>query len=196
MNAAAPIPAFKLVLLGDSGVGKTSIVQYFQHKTCSPSIDATVGASFLSREMATKSGPITLHIWDTAGQERYRSLISTYARDACGGLCIFDLSAAATFSTLDYWMRTFRECNNAESVVYAVGNKADLPRQVAEDEITQWATERSVSYFAVSAKAGVGIQQLFQAIADDIAERKPAPVMQFRAPLEVDQPPDPQNKCC
>jgi small GTP-binding protein len=188
MHGLDPVPSFKVVLLGDSGVGKTSIVQYFERQAFDAALDSTVGASFMSREMTTPHGTINLHVWDTAGQERYRSLVPTYARGACTALIVFDLSIAETFQSVQRWLQELRNFGGDSPFVYVVGNKADLVPTVPESEAAGWATGAGLTFFCVSAKTGHGVPQLFQAVADEIAAKRPAPVHQFSPPLPEREP--------
>jgi small GTP-binding protein len=196
MHSFQDVPAFKIVLLGDSGVGKTSIVQYFERQTFESTNESTVGASFMSREMRTSYGRINLHIWDTAGQERYRSLVPTYARGACAALVVFDLSAADTFQSIDRWIHEFKDIGCDGCFSYLVGNKADLTATVSDTEASNWASDASVTFFAVSAKTGAGIQDMFQAIAEEIAAKQPPSVQQFSGQPPPEIPPVKKSGCC
>jgi small GTP-binding protein len=195
MNALQSIPAFKVVLLGDSGVGKTSIVQFLQRQVCDPAVDATIGASFVSRDMSVEGGTITLHIWDTAGQERYRSLVPTYSRGACAGLIVFDLASVATFDHLDFWIKVFRDANANAGFVYIIGNKSDLPPGLPNQKAENWAAALSLRFFSVSAKLGLGVHEMFQAIAEEIAVKKPPALRQFGSP-DPEVPAKAEGRCC
>jgi small GTP-binding protein len=184
MKSLQDVPAFKVVLLGDSGVGKTSIVQQFERKAFQAQIDSTVGASFLSREIETANGPINLHIWDTAGQERYRSLVPTYARGACAALIVFDLAASDTFQSVDRWIQSFKGVTGASALIYIVGNKSDIVPTVEDAEAMLGENEYGAQLFIVSAKTGTGIDDMFHAIADEIAVKRPPAVQQFTPQIE------------
>jgi small GTP-binding protein len=196
MRSFGDVPAFKIVLLGDSGVGKTSIVQYFERKTFQDTIEPTVGASFMAREMQTGNGRINLHIWDTAGQERYHSLVPTYARSACAALVVFDLSVADTFHGLERWIQEFQTIGCEGCVSYVVGNKADLTVTVSKVEASNWAAEASVSFFAVSAKTGDGIEEMFHHIAEEISAKRPPSVQQFSVQQQPEEEPVKKQGCC
>jgi len=179
MHSDFDIPTFKIVLFGDSGVGKTSIVQYFESSCFDPAIDSTVGASFIAHEMSTQSGRLTLHIWDTAGQERYRSLVPTYARGACCAMIVFDLSDRPSFEHLDHWVSEFDGFGSPGYIIYIIGNKNDLAPEVSAEEAAGWASGHAFAIFNVSAKTGDGINAMFQEIAEDIGRKRPASVRQF-----------------
>jgi Ras-related protein Rab-5C len=194
MRSLESVPSFKVILLGDSGVGKTSIVQYFERQIFQDAVDSTVGGSFMSREMTTPHGTINLHIWDTAGQERYRSLVPTYARGACASVVVFDLSVAETFQSVDRWIQEFDTFGCQGCLVYIVGNKSDLVPTVPESA-AEWAKATGLTLFSVSAKTGDGVQLLFQAIADEIAAKRPPAVQQFSR-LSEPEPASPENAAC
>jgi small GTP-binding protein len=194
MHALEITPAFKVVLMGESGVGKTSIVQYFETQTFDPATDATIGASFVSREMSTPFGCVNLHIWDTAGQERYRSLMPTYVRGACAAVLVFDVAGQSSVANLDFWVSQFKTYADNGSV-YVVGNKCDLTPQILEDDVRTWAQADSMRTFFVSAKTGKGIDQMFQDIAEELAAKQPQTVKQHGG----ENPPKPakvQKRCC
>jgi small GTP-binding protein len=198
MNATLEIPSCKVVLFGDSGVGKTSVVQYFDHSCFDPIIDTTVGAAFVRHEMCTKSGRISMHVWDTAGQERYRSLLPTYARGAVGALVVFDLSNPLTYANVQSWIDQFPNFGCEDCMIYIVANKSDLLATVDIPAAEKWATGRGYRFFAVSAKTGNGIAEMFQAIAEAIAERKPGGTARFEvtANMPEDAPPKQSKTCC
>jgi small GTP-binding protein len=194
MHPLGLAPAFKLVLMGQSGVGKTSIVQYFETQAFDPGTDATIGASFVSREMSTPSGLVNLHIWDTAGQERFRSLVPTYVRGACAAVLVFDVALPSTFHELDFWMSQFRESNEF-GIVYVVGNKSDLPAQIFEDDVKKWAEADSLRTFFVSAKTGQGIDRMFQDIAEDLSAKRPHVTIP-NGGTEPAKPAEAEKRCC
>jgi small GTP-binding protein len=196
MNSAHDLPAFKLVLLGDHGVGKTSIVQRFEQDTFDSGIDPTIGASFLSKPFNTRHGPINLHIWDTAGQERYRSLVPTYARGACSALICFDMSAPHSFESVDYWLKKMEEIGCTGCIMYLIGNKIDLDPALSLDDARQWATSHKMKFFDVSAKTGHNIGTLFQTVADEISEKRPSAVPQYDHLLKSEGNVAEETKCC
>jgi small GTP-binding protein len=198
MQPLQGIPAFKVVLLGDSGVGKTSIVQQFERKEFQPAKDSTIGASFMSREIETGNGPIKLHIWDTAGQERYRSLVPTYARGACAAVIVFDLSVSDTLQSVNRWIQSFKGVAGESALTYIVGNKSDLVATAGEAEAMLGDNVDAAQLFIVSAKRGTGIDDMFHAIADEIAVKKPTPVQQFAPQIESEQPVETGDRaqCC
>ena len=104
ISAGNELPAFKIAFLGDSSVGKTSIIQRFYDGTFQQDQDTTIGASFIQRDMDTEHGKIQLNIWDTAGQERYRSLVSTYTRGCNAAILCFAYNDYESFDHLEDWI--------------------------------------------------------------------------------------------
>jgi len=164
---------FKIVFLGDLGVGKTSIVTRFMYEKFEASYHATVGIDFLTRKMEAKDRTIKLQIWDTAGQERFRSLIPNYLKDSDAAVIVFDISNRDTLNNIDHWASEVKKGESTgESIplVYLVGNKLDLKtRQITEEEGQRLAKTQGFTYFEVSAKQDVNIKPLF----DDIGNRLP-----------------------
>lgn len=168
---------YKIVLLGDSSVGKTSLVHRFANNTFNQNTSNTIGAAFITKNVPLSSGPdrhVKLEIWDTAGQERYRSLTPMYYRSARTALICFDLSdIASSFERVRYWVEQM-ELNASDSTdkrVIIVGNKNDMydgnnPGEL--DEIEAYCTDHSLELLRTSAKDGDGVDKLFTFIVDNI----------------------------
>jgi small GTP-binding protein len=160
--------AYKIVILGDSDVGKTSIIRCFDQQTFDASLNPTVGASFLSKIIQTGNGPVALNIWDTAGQERYRSLIPTYAHGARAAILCYDVSSVGSFESVDSWLKALHKFCSEDCKLYLVGNKIDLSETIAKKTARQWALDHNAQTFFTSAKLGVGVADLFKAIAESL----------------------------
>ncbi|KAK7197832.1 ras-related protein RAB5B [Novymonas esmeraldas] len=173
--AAAAARKFKLVLLGESGVGKSSVVQRLMKNAFSESISSTVGASFFRYTCNVDGDAAAVHfdIWDTAGQERFKSLASMYYRGAAAALVVFDLVAADTYVKAQLWAREL-QTNAPETLVVLVGNKKDLDgqRQVTAAEAQQCAAEMGAMYCETSARSGDGVQEVFHAVAAKLVETR------------------------
>lgn len=159
---------YKVVFIGDSGVGKTSIVQRINTSKFDGSFDSTVGASAITKEVQTQQGTITLNIWDTAGQERYRSLISTYARNANAAVLCFDLTSFQSFQSLNSWITDLKNICDVNCRIIIVGNKADLEQCVPTTSLEKWCEESNFKYIITSAKSGVGIDNLISTMAEEV----------------------------
>lgn len=160
---------FKVVIMGDSSIGKTSIVQRFNQETFDYQMDTTIGASFLTKVVQTSSGPVTLNVWDTAGQERYRSLIPTYARGANAAIICYDVTATTSFKSVDGWIEELHKFCSEEVPIYIVGNKCDLESVVPNDDAEQLAQKYGCQLMYTSAKKGTGISELFTSIAEKLS---------------------------
>ena len=162
----------KIILVGNSSVGKTSIIHKFIDRNFEEQITATVSTTFKAKKI--KIDPFTeanLKIWDTAGQERYRSLTANYIRGSNGVLVVFDLANKGSFEELDKWMEIIRDViaeNKIEKIL--VGNKTDLPEEekvISDEMATKYADEHNMKYFSVSAKEGINIDLLFEQLGND-----------------------------
>ena len=160
----------KIVLVGDTQVGKTCLLTRLLSGQFDPNSPATVGAAYKTHMMQTPNGSITLQIWDTAGQEKFRALAPMYYRNAQAAILVFDLTNKSTFEALDAWCSELEEKGGNELSIYVVGNKVDLNDQRVIDSTTASNfvySHGAIGYFETSAKTGENIVNLFQKIADD-----------------------------
>ncbi|XP_003388661.1 PREDICTED: ras-related protein Rab-22A-like [Amphimedon queenslandica] len=116
----------KVCLLGDVGVGKTSLVGRFVHDTFSQNITTTLGASFMSKSLTVDNSTIKFQIWDTAGQERYRSLLPMYYRNAAAAIVVYDITNEGSFTVLQDWIAELHRLGPPNIVLAIAGNKCDL----------------------------------------------------------------------
>jgi len=161
----------KVIILGDSGVGKTSLMNQYVNKKFSNQYKATIGADFLTKEVMVDDRLVTMQIWDTAGQERFQSLGVAFYRGADSCVLVYDVNVAKTFENLDSWRDEFliqagpRDPDNFPFVV--LGNKVDLEsRVVSQKRALAWCTAKGeIPYFETSAKEAINVEQAFQVIA-------------------------------
>jgi Ras-related protein Rab-7A len=161
----------KVIILGDSGVGKTSLMNQYVNKKFSNQYKATIGADFLTKEVMVDDRLVTMQIWDTAGQERFQSLGVAFYRGADSCVLVFDVNVAKTFENLDSWRDEFliqagpRDPDNFPFVV--LGNKIDLDaRVVSQKRSLAWCQAKgNIPYFETSAKEAINVEQAFQVIA-------------------------------
>lgn len=187
---------YKVIMMGDSGVGKTSIIQRFAKHTFDFSMETTVGASFLSKSVKTERGTTVLNIWDTAGQEKYKSLISTYARNANAAVFVFDLTSPSSFSNINQWYdELLKYCDLEETLIFIVGNKGDLEITVPEQSAMIWAKEHNTIYMRTSARSGSGVKDLFIHVANSLLEKIPNTI-QEPLPNINDLKPEKKSGCC
>ena len=160
---------FKLVFLGDTSVGKSSVITRKVKNVFDEYLEPTIGAAFLS----TSIDQITLQIWDTAGQERYRSLAPMYYRGAHAAVIVYDITNYDSFKGASYWVRELYK-NNSKSIIFLVGNKIDKEesRKVSLSEVNEYSNLNKVNNIEVSAKSGENIEELFNKIAERLDEIK------------------------
>jgi Rab family protein len=157
-------PQLKLVFLGDSGVGKTSIVTKSVSNNLPERINPTIGAAFVTKIVTFEDQKFELLIWDTAGQEVYRGLAPMYYRSAAIAIVVFDVTVADSYGSVDYWIRELK-ANVDESIAICVcGNKIDLDENRVIDSVAASAAalEKGVFYAEASAATGAGVDKLFQ----------------------------------
>ena len=151
----------KILLLGDSGVGKSSILFRFAEDKFYEQQAATIGVDFKVKFMEVLDMKFKVAIWDTAGQERFRTLTSSYYKDAQGVCLIFDITRRETFDNLGRWMSELRvNSNNEDIILILVGNKIDLAerREVSKEEAERFATSNNMIYIETSAKTAFCIE--------------------------------------
>ena len=161
----------KVIILGDSGVGKTSLMNQYVNKKFNAQYKATIGADFLTKEVTVDDRLVTMQIWDTAGQERFQSLGVAFYRGADSCVLVFDVVQPKTFDNLDSWRDEFliqagpRDPDNFPFVV--LGNKVDVAgRVVAQKRALAWCQAKgNIPYFETSAKEAINVEQAFQVIA-------------------------------
>lgn len=166
---------FKLVLLGESAVGKSSIVHRFVKNTFDDMRESTIGAAFLTQTITLDdlNTTIKFEIWDTAGQERYKSLAPMYYRNANAALCVYDITSQSSFQKAQDWIKELKRQAPDGIVIGLVGNKADMEddRQVqaldVEEYIQSMGQESTkVIYAECSAKSGDGVLEIFKKIGE------------------------------
>lgn len=172
LNNQININAIKIVLLGDSGVGKSSIVLRFVTNTFSPYSESTIGASFTTKLMVVNNIPIKYHIWDTAGQERYRSLAPMYYRGVAVAIVVYDITNKKSFISVKKWIKELKEYGPDEILIAIVGNKSDLSqkRKVSIMQVQAYSEEINAIYLETSAKDNNNIIELFTNIGNQMSK--------------------------
>lgn len=132
-----------VVLIGDSGVGKSNLLSRFTRNEFNLDSKSTIGVEFATRSIQVDTKTIKAQIWDTAGQERYRAITSAYYRGAVGALLVYDISKHQTYDNVTRWLKELRDHADANIVIMLVGNKSDLRhlRAVPTEEAKQFASE-------------------------------------------------------
>ena len=163
---------FKVITIGDSDVGKTSIIRRYIYNIFDENSMSTVGLNFSFKEIKLKNGmKVNLKLIDTAGQEKYKSLAKSYYKNCDGVLFVFDYSSLRTFEDISEWIKLFEENNgNMNLPKYLVGNKCDLENIVTQEEIDKFLNETKYKFKRTSASKGENIEELFHEITEDIWE--------------------------
>ncbi|KAI9282546.1 small GTPase superfamily [Sporodiniella umbellata] len=170
----------KVIILGDSGVGKTSLMNQYVSQKFSEQYKATIGADFLTKEVLVDNTLVTMQIWDTAGQERFQSLGVAFYRGADCCVMVYDVNNATSFQSLEQWHDEFltqASPRNSEQFPFVVlGNKVDLDearRTVSLNRATDFCQAKgNLSHFETSAKEGTNIDQAFQEIAKNALKQE------------------------
>ena len=149
---------YKLILVGDSSTGKTSIINRYMNDTFTDTLKSTIGVEFTHKEMDDST---RLSIWDTAGQERFQSITSSFYRGADIIMFVYDMSNYESFTALEKRFREYRSFGELNTVKLLIGNKADLETRVQSEEAKAWAVSRNMCYETVSAKNSAGVQNAF-----------------------------------
>jgi small GTP-binding protein len=192
---------FRAVLIGDSSVGKTSVVNRFIHDRFNPAEPNTIGALYGTYSQERQGQKIEIQVWDTAGTEQYQSLTPVYFRSAAAALVVFDVTKRPTFLNLDRWVRTFRGVASEKAIMLIIGNKLDLSdfRCVERSEAEDWAREQNSRYFETSAKTGDGISDVFSGLIDVLFEQSCQEVSSTGTgafPEAPGRPPEETKRCC
>merc|ERR1712205_151442 len=171
---------YKLVLLGDSAVGKSSLVlrfvrgQFFEYQ------ESTIGAAFLTQNVSLNDYTVKFEIWDTAGQERYHSLAPMYYRGAAAAIVVYDITNKDTFNRAKQWVKELQRQGNANIVIALAGNKVDLAqkRKVEPEEAEEYAKENGIFFLETSAKTNTNVSEIFVEIARKLPRNQtPTPRM-------------------
>ena len=163
---------FKLILIGNSGVGKSCILQRYMKHTFEESYKCTIGVDFLMKSIVINGQTVKLQLWDTAGQEKYKSMASSYYRGANVALIVFDITNHESFDALPLWIENFYKNGPEQKNIILIGNKNDLTdlRQVTQQEAEAFSETNNMMYFETSAKEGDNIEYIFNYAAEKLLE--------------------------
>ncbi|MCJ8736943.1 hypothetical protein PDJAM_G00018200 [Pangasius djambal] len=166
---------FKLLLIGDSGVGKTCVLFRFSDDAFNTTFISTIGIDFKIKTVELNGKRIKLQIWDTAGQERFHTITTSYYRGAMGILLVYDITNAKSFENISKWLRNIEEHANEDVERMLLGNKCDMEdmRVVSKAKGEQIASEHNIRFFETSAKANINIEKAFITLAEDILQKTP-----------------------
>lgn len=161
---------FKVVLIGDSGVGKSNLLSRFTRNEFCLESKSTIGVEFATRTLQVEGRTVKAQIWDTAGQERYRAITSAYYRGALGALLVYDVTKPTTFENVSRWLKELRDHADSNIVIMLIGNKTDLKhlRAVATEDAQGYAEKEGLSFIETSALEATNVEKAFQTILGEI----------------------------
>ena len=162
-----------IITLGESSVGKSSIINRYVENNFDYNFVSTLGVDFRKKIININGENIRLKIWDTAGQEKFRSIQKQYYRNSDGILLVFDVTKFDTFNVLEEWINSIKNQTSNDIIVVLVGNKIDLNNKViSDDDIKNFANDNKFKYFLTSAATGKNINEVFDYIVKEIYKIK------------------------
>ncbi|CDS07587.1 hypothetical protein LRAMOSA01536 [Lichtheimia ramosa] len=167
---------FKLVLIGDSGVGKSNLLSRFTTNEFNLESKSTIGVEFATKNIQIDNHTIKAQIWDTSGQERYRAITGAYYRGAVGALVVYDITRQQSFQNVMHWLKELRDHASTEIVIMLIGNKVDLAetsRAVSIDEGGALAEQEGFLFMETSALDATNVDKAFETVFDTIYANLP-----------------------
>ena len=154
---------FKVVVIGDSGVGKTNLIKRFITNTFSDNSKATVGVEFITKSYKINNQIFKIELWDTAGQERYKSITAVYYKGAKGALVVYDTTSKMSFNNIDKWLAEIKDKTSNDLKLMIIGNKIDLKefREVSNEQATEKAKTLGIPIMETSALDATNVKEAF-----------------------------------
>lgn len=175
METSIKIAKVKFLTLGETNVGKSSLLCRFVENNFKEDLGPTLGVEFKQKEILIDNQPVLIQVWDTAGQERFRTITPSYFQKVDGVLVIFDITDQNSFDNLSYWLNTLSVYTQLDKIVTViVGNKTDLSskRVVSAQQGQQLAEKSKLQYFESSAKSNSNVTEIFKYVAQKVLELK------------------------
>ncbi len=162
--------SIKIVVVGDSGVGKSNILSRFVQNEFNQDSKATVGVELSTKTFKVNDKVVKVHLWDTAGQERYKSITSAYYRGAKGAMIVYDITKPESFNNVDKWFNEIREYGDKNVVIMMSGNKSDLTnlRSIDTKKAQDKSTTLSIPVMEVSALSSANVEGAFKLLINGI----------------------------
>ncbi|KAK8675201.1 hypothetical protein V6N13_033271 [Hibiscus sabdariffa] len=183
---------FKIVLVGDSAVGKSNLLARFARNEFYPNSKSTIGVEFQTQKLDINGKEVKAQVWDTAGQERFRAVTSAYYRGAVGALLVYDISRRQTFDSIGRWLNELQTHSDMNVVTILVGNKSDLKdsREVSTSEGKELAEEQGLFFMETSALDSSNVAAAFQTVVKEIYNILSRKVMMSHESNKQDAPLD------
>ena len=161
---------YKIVLIGDSGVGKTNLLQRFTKDKFAADYKTTLGVEFDTKTLEIAGHSVTAQIWDTAGQERYRSITKAYYKEAVAAMVVYDISKRNSFQSLEKWLKELKDYAEGILVIGLVGNKCDLKqvRSISTEEGKKFADDNDMIFFETSALDATNVDAAFRGLVEGL----------------------------
>ena len=163
---------FKILLLGDSGVGKSSLLLRYTKNEFISDLRSTIGVEFALKYLTIDNFQLKVQIWDTAGMERYRSITNAYYKGAKGVIVVYDICRQKSFENVDKWIDDFKSKADDDAVILLIGNKSDLDekREVSKEEAESKAQKNKFGFMETSAKDNNNVQKAFETLFHEIVK--------------------------
>ncbi|XP_002129883.2 ras-related protein Rab-10-like [Ciona intestinalis] len=190
---------FKLLLIGDSGVGKTCVLFRFSDDAFNTTFISTIGIDFKIKTVELNGKKIKLQIWDTAGQERFHTITTSYYRGANGIMLVYDITNTKSFENISKWLRNIEEHASEDVEKMLLGNKCDMEdkRMISKERGEMIAKEHGIKFYETSAKNNINIETAFIALATDILHKTPVKETGAgNAGVDVTQQRQSSRSCC
>lgn len=188
---------FKLLLIGDSGVGKTCLLFRFSDDAFNTTFISTIGIDFKIKTVELGGKKIKLQIWDTAGQERFHTITTSYYRGSMGIMLVYDITNGKTFDNISKWLRKINEHANEDVEKMILGNKCDMEdkRQVPTARGEAIAREHNIAFLETSAKANINVEKAFMNLAQAILNKTPGRISE-PAGVDISRTDAGSKRCC
>jgi Ras-related protein Rab-10 len=191
---------FKLLLIGDSGVGKTCLLFRFSDDAFNTTFISTIGIDFKIKTVELGGKKIKLQIWDTAGQERFHTITTSYYRGAMGIILVYDITSSKTFENISKWLRNIDEHANSDVEKMILGNKCDMEdkRQVPKEKGDEIALQHHIPFLETSAKNNVNVEKAFLDLAQAILNKAPGKDLNTpsKPSVDINKKDGTKSSCC
>ena len=179
---------FKMILIGDSSVGKSNILLKYLKDQFDPNSRATVGVEFGTKNITLNNKKIKIQIWDTAGQERYRSITSAYYKGAKGAFIVYDITRKSTFENIDKWIADLKTNGDSNISIVLIGNKSDLEekREVTKEEGLKKSQDCKTAFMETSALNGDNVHKAFDELIEQIYQNNSS-LLEEEIDVEIDK---------